>query len=70
MDKKCMKSYMMYSIAWYGSRFTTDSGDSLYKWYDSSNTLLLEGRSPDAVKFGTTGAIPEGPEKPKNVRVL
>ena len=33
------------------------------------NTLLLEGRIPGAVKFGTTWAIPEGSEKPKDARV-
>ena len=33
------------------------------------NTLCLEGRIPGAVKFGTTWAIPEDAEKPKDARI-
>ena len=33
------------------------------------NTLCLEGRIEGAVKFGTTWAIPEDAEKPKDDRV-
>ncbi|MGN0421689.1 MAG: DNA-binding protein [Lachnospiraceae bacterium] len=33
------------------------------------NSLCLQGRIPDAVKFGTTWAIPEDAEKPKDKRV-
>ena len=33
------------------------------------NTLLLEGRIPGAVKFGTTWAIPEDAKKPKEGRI-
>lgn len=33
------------------------------------NTLLLEGRIPGAVKFGTTWAIPEDAKKPKDGRI-
>lgn len=33
------------------------------------NTLCLEGRIEGAVKFGTTWAIPEDAEKPKDKRI-
>lgn len=33
------------------------------------NTLCLVGRIEGAVKFGTTWAIPEGAEKPKDERI-
>lgn len=33
------------------------------------NTLCLEGRIPRTVKFGTTWAIPEDAEKPKDARI-
>lgn len=33
------------------------------------NTLCLVGRIEGAVKFGTTWAIPEGAEKPKDDRI-
>lgn len=33
------------------------------------NTLCLEGRIEGAAKFGTTWAIPEGSEKPKDGRI-
>ena len=33
------------------------------------NTLCLEGRIPGVVKFGTTWAIPEDAEKPKDARI-
>lgn len=33
------------------------------------NTLCLEGRIEGAVKFGTTWAIPENAEKPKDARI-
>ena len=33
------------------------------------NTLCLGGRIPGAVKFGTTWAIPEDAEKPKDARI-
>lgn len=33
------------------------------------NTLCLEGRIEGAVKFGTTWAIPENAQKPKDARI-
>lgn len=33
------------------------------------NTLCLQGRIPGAIKFGTTWAIPEDAEKPKDNRI-
>lgn len=33
------------------------------------NALCLQGRIPNAVKFGTTWAIPEEAEKPKDNRI-
>lgn len=43
------------------------------KWWEISerrvNTLCLEGRIPGAIKFGTTWAIPEEAEKPKDNRI-
>lgn len=33
------------------------------------NTLCLEGRIEGAIKFGTTWAIPEDAEKPKDARI-
>lgn len=42
------------------------------KWEISErrvNTLCLQGRIPGAVKFGTTWAIPEAAEKPKDNRI-
>ena len=42
------------------------------KWEISErrvNTLCLQGRVPNAVKFGTTWAIPENAEKPKDNRI-
>ncbi len=42
------------------------------KWNISErrvNTLCLQGRIPNAVKFGTTWAIPTNAEKPKDKRI-
>ena len=33
------------------------------------NALCLQGRIPNAMKFGTTWAIPEDAEKPKDNRI-
>ena len=42
------------------------------KWNVSErrvNTLCLQGRIPNAIKFGTTWAIPADAEKPKDKRI-
>ena len=46
--------------------------DAVEKWGISDrriNTLCLQGRIEGAVKFGTTWAIPEDAEKPKDERI-
>ena len=42
------------------------------KWNVSErrvNTLCLQGRIPNAIKFGTTWSIPADAEKPKDKRI-
>lgn len=46
--------------------------DAAKKWELSErrvNTLCLQGRIPNAMKFGTTWAIPGDAEKPKDNRI-
>ena len=46
--------------------------EAAIKWEISErrvNTLCLQGRIPNAVKFGTTWAIPKNAEKPKDNRI-
>lgn len=46
--------------------------DAAKKWEISErrvNTLCLQGRIPNAAKFGTTWAIPTDAERPKDQRI-